>query len=339
MRCKSNNYEQKNRVFTCWLLAGLLLCGCSKTQLSAPDSSLVSFTIEWPTTKSDESAKTGAIYLYPLAGGEPIVLSGVGDKSASISVPQGDYNVIVYNENLSAVRTRGPEIYDQFEAFLEPQPKTVNNTSATVIPTADYLYTLTGNANRKISVLSGESYGFKLKPEPATKTFRFIVTVASNIELMGISGGLTGVASRLNLSQVKVLPENIYSIEIPFDFNPTTRVEDILALGSIETFGVDPVNRDAGSNMLHLEVFPKTPNPNLQTRYSYDLTADFNGLEEQSSNIDILIEIGSPDPGPNPDPDPDPGPDPGDRVVLTIKVTIKPWTEEDGGIIESFPTP
>lgn len=331
MHCGTNTYNKKD-LFLPLLLVVMALWGCSKTQLSAPEAAQVTFSIEWPTIKADETAKTGTIYLYPAAGGEPIVLTGVQGNPTPINLPQGEYDVVVYNENLSTIQTRNPGAYDQFEAFLEPQAQTFNNASTQVIPQADYLYLLSTNANRKINVVSGESYSFKLNPASATKTFRFVVTVKSNIELVGITAALTGVASRLNLSQAKALSKDIFPVLVPFTFNPTTRAENLLALGIVETFGVDPGDRSAGSNTLHLELFPKTAIANLQTKYSYDLTQDFDRYHDKNTNLDILIEIGSPTP---PDP-PDP-PDPDDPIVLEISVVVKPWIVEDGGSTEAHP--
>lgn len=326
-------YSKKN-VLLCALFAGLFLCSCSKTPLNAPEASLVTFTIEWPTSKSATAPKTGTIYLYPAAGGEPIAINSIADKSAPVHIPQGDYNVLVYNENLSTVKTRNPGAYDQFEAFLEPLAQTVNNTPTTVIPEADYLYLLSGKANRQIKVVAGTSYNFKLNPAPATKTFRFVVTVQSNIDLAGVGAALTGLASRLNLSQAAALPQDVFPMVVPFELDPTTRTTNVLALGVVETFGVDPSNRSAGSNMLHLEIFPKTANPNLQTTYSFDLTKDFDQHLEGNANLDILIEIGSPTPPIPPDPDP---PGPTDPVVLKIIIRVVPWAVEDGGSIDSYP--
>ena len=290
---------------------------------------MVTFSIEWPTVKSDEANKTGTIYLYPLAGGEPIVVNGIHDKSSSLALPQGDYSVIVYNENLSAIQVRNAGSYDQFEAFLEPVARTSGTSTTQVIPPADYLYLLSQNANRVIKVVAGESYNFKLNPAPATQTFRFVVTVKSDVEMAGIAASLSGVASRMNLSQVKALPTDIYPVSVPFTFNTPSRVDNVLALGAVETFGVDPSDRSTGRNTLNLELFPKTADPNLQTKYSVDLTKQFDQFQ-QNTNLDILIEVGNPNP-PGPDPDPD------DPVILKITVTVKPWAEEDGGYVDANP--
>ncbi|MEG0601463.1 MAG: DUF5119 domain-containing protein [Mucinivorans sp.] len=297
----------------------LCVCACAKTKVEPPSISSSTFSIEWPTGKADPAqGKTGSIYLYPATGGVPIILTGVSNKSASIELSAGDYNVIVYNENISRIKLRNSDSYNDFEAYLPPiAPKSAKGPA--FIDQADYLYLLTGNT-RQIKVIGGEVHNYALRPQAATQTIRFSVRISTTIAFSDIKATLSGVSSHLNLRSAKAVPVDISFIAVPFTLNTYTK-GGLNAVGQIETFGVNPEGLPEKQNILTLDLTPLTPSSTIVTHYEEDLSAKLNEFSNVNLNVDVeIIDPVNPE-----------------SKELVISITVKEWEQEDGGNIEINP--
>lgn len=301
------------------VIVAMGLVGCSKTEITQPSAADIAFVIEWPTTKTNELPKTGSIYLYPVSGGSPTVLAGIDGRSSTVMLAEGKYNVVVYNENINAIQLRNNESFSDFEAYL-PVKALLDNQVASTIDQADFFYLLSAQSNRQIEIVKGEGKVYTLRPEAATQSFRFEITLNTDIEFNQISGLLTGVASRLNIQTSRAIASDISSLQIPFALS-TNNSGTLIASGVVESFGVDPGNRNPGSNVLVLDLVPVVPNDKIKTHYEEDMTAKFDQFNNISLDIKIVVDP--------------PTPDKPEELKITIDVV--PWIQEDGGNIDVNP--
>lgn len=310
------------------LFLGVAFSACDKTMINVPEKSSVTFTVDWAGVKSTDDVATASIYLYPTTGEQPIILTGVSAEKTTTVVPAGTYRVIAYNENLANIRVRNSGAYSTFEAYVVPtaRPDTEKFNSKgtsieTSIPSVEYLNLLTGTASRELIVDGVEPYNFTLRPKTATSSYRFTVRIPTRLEFTEVSAVLGGIASRMGLFEAKPLADDISSVDIPLTTTLNDSKDTILCRGSVETFGVDPSNRNVWSNTLYMHLVPRVPDDKLKTNYEVDLTSYFDKYNSLNLDIDIKVES--------------PNPDVTDDVIFII--TVKPWIEEDGGHIDMEP--
>lgn len=312
---------------TLLLCAMSVLASCTKSEVQAATSAKVTFSIDWSGTKSKDGISTASIFLYPLAGTEPIILRGVSAEKTTQDIPAGTYRVISYNENLVQIRMRNSGSYSTFEAFIVPQARQSTadtqfpTGTETVIPSLEYLHLLTGTANRELAITGGEPYNFTLRPKTATSSYRFTISVPTRLSFNLVTATLSGVASRMGLFEAKPLSGDISSIDIPLTLSLNETKDTLIGQGVVETFGVDPVNRNAWSNTLFIDLTPTTPKPEIKTHYESDLTKFFDTYN--NLDLDIDVEVKSPDPIYP------------DEVIIVI--TVKPWIIDDGGHVDIEP--
>ena len=91
--------------FTCihlWILLCLLLflAGCERRELTYYDAAEITLTADWSQSgmdNKDEAARGATAIFYPTNGGEPKIFL-MGDYSReAIRLPEGVYNVILFN--------------------------------------------------------------------------------------------------------------------------------------------------------------------------------------------------------------------------------------------------
>lgn len=311
------------------LFFGVAFSACSKTVVDVPDRSDVAFSVDWSGVKANDEVMTASIYLYSKTiDVQPIVLSGVSaDKTVAV-VPAGVYRVIAYNENLSNVKVRNSGAYSTFEAYLTPTVRadaqkfnSKGSSIETSIPSVEYLNLLTGAASRELVVEGGEPYSFTLRPKTATSTYHFTVRIPSRLDYSEISAVLSGLASKMGLYEAKPLAGEISSADIPLTMTLNESKDTILGRGAIETFGVDPANRNAWSNTFYLYMVPRVADQGVKKSHEIDLTSYFDKYNSLDLDVDIKVD--------NSDPD--------DPTDVEFEITVKPWIVEDGGHVDVEP--
>ena len=114
--------------FTCihlWILLCLLLflAGCERRELTYYDAAEITLTADWSQSgmdNKDEAARGATAIFYPTNGGEPKIFL-MGDYSReAIRLPEGVYNVILFNRSFtdfSNIAFRGNDGYETLEAY------------------------------------------------------------------------------------------------------------------------------------------------------------------------------------------------------------------------------
>ena len=110
--------------FTCIHLCLLLfLAGCERRELTYYDAAEITLTADWSQSgmdNKDEAARGATAIFYPTNGGEPKIFL-MGDYSReAIRLPEGVYNVILFNRSFtdfSNIAFRGNDGYETLEAY------------------------------------------------------------------------------------------------------------------------------------------------------------------------------------------------------------------------------
>ena len=240
--------------FTCihlWILLCLLLflAGCERRELTYYDAAEITLTADWSQSgmdNKDEAARGATAIFYPTNGGEPKIFL-MGDYSReAIRLPEGVYNVILFNRSFSNIAFRGNDGYETLEAYNkkietrtdgETDTRTITGSpeklaSATMedfTVTEDMLgnYSQTTSGKSAYSVESGDDRcTLHLVPEKRTSEVIAVIRVEglNNVRsaicrLDGISESIflaTGKASGQSVAQEFPLSHPVFDEGSPF---------------------------------------------------------------------------------------------------------------------------
>ena len=124
VRYKIKTKAQRHRGF---LLSCLFLClclsSCDRRELTYYETAQITLTADWSQSGLEGEDNYGATAVfYPQTGGEPkIVLMG-NRTHATTQLPEGRYNVILFNrsfDDFSAIDFRGTESFSTLEAYAK----------------------------------------------------------------------------------------------------------------------------------------------------------------------------------------------------------------------------
>ena len=267
--------------FTCihlWILLCLLLflAGCERRELTYYDAAEITLTADWSQSgmdNKDEAARGATAIFYPTNGGEPKIFL-MGDYSReAIRLPEGVYNVILFNRSFtdfSNIAFRGNDGYETLEAYNKKiETRTDGDTDTRTITgspeklasatmegftvTEDMLgnYSQTTSGKSAYSVESGDDRcTLHLVPEKRTSEVIAVIRVEglNNVRsaicrLDGISESIflaTGKASGQSVAQEFPLSHPVFDEGSPFNGTLT---------GTFNVFGIDFTQ----SHRLHLE--------------------------------------------------------------------------------------
>lgn len=306
--------------FLCLLCFGAVLCGCKKSKVVEQGTAELSITVDWSSVKAGLAAPESAtVYLYPIirsgetcAYGEPIIYHVVPVTKTKLVVPEGAYRVIAHNDNLDKIKLRNQSICEDFEGYVEPIATVAafSRADVDVVPEVEYLHLLTGTSSKEVVIVKDVPLDLTIRPRTATSTYRFIIRINSPWEYDSATAMLSGVATRINIFTAIVQPIDISNISVPLTLEENALGER-RAVGSVEVLGVDPANRNPGSNKLHLTLNPKQTDPlhpKPADEFELDLTKDLD--EYNNSSLDVELEI---------------KPDPSGSGLALFFVSIKPW--------------
>lgn len=304
----------------CLLVLGVTLCGCKKSKVVMQGTAELSLTVDWSGIKSGSVAPESAtVYLYPIirsgetcAYGEPIIYHVVPVTKTQLVIPEGSYRIIAHNDNLDKIKLRNQSICENFEGYVEPIAKVAafSRSEVDVVPEVECLHLLTGTSSKEVVIVKDVPLDLTIRPRTATNTYRFTIRVNSPWEYESATAMLSGVATRINIFTATVQPVDISNINVPLTLEKNEQGEK-RAIGHVEVLGVDPSNRNPGSNNLHLTLNPKQTdplNPKPADEFNLDLTKDLD--EYNNSSLDVELEV-----KPNPS---------GSGLVLLL-ISIKPW--------------
>lgn len=305
---------------------GVALFGCNKVVVVNQGQADVNFTVDWSSIKEGCQPPSGAsIYLYPIAGGEPISTRTTA-KKANLVVPEGRYRIVMHNDGLTNLKFKSTNSYNDFEAYLEPQKLPGKADPEMVVPQSDYLHLLMGTDSKEINVIKDVPLNLTLYPATATFTYRFKINVESPNLYIGAWAIMSGIATKINVYTAKVLSQDISNIEVPLAVVDAPEGKQNLG-GSVEVLGVDPANRTAGTNNMHIVLQRGGGMPDEVL--DCDMTDKLTGFENKNLDIEVIIK-----PKPNPDPDPDPD----DPVLVVVEVIVKPWNVQPPVDLDIMPT-
>lgn len=105
------------------LLLCLTLSGCDRRELTYYESAEITLTVDWnPSGLADEegAARGATAVFYPTDGGEPQIFLMGNYSQESVRLPEGVYNVILFNRSFtdfSNIAFRGNGRYETLEAY------------------------------------------------------------------------------------------------------------------------------------------------------------------------------------------------------------------------------
>lgn len=262
--------------FTLFICALVTFSGCDRRELTYYESAEITLTVDWSQSGLDdeEGAAHGATAVfYPTDGGEPKIFLMGNYSQEAVRLPEGVYDVIVFNRSFtdfSNIAFRGNDGYETLEAYNkkietrtdgETDTRTITGSpeklaSATMedfTVTEDMLgnYSQTTSGKSAYSVESGDDRcTLHLVPEKRTSEVIAVIRVEglNNVRsaicrLDGISESIflaTGKASGQSVAQEFPLSHPVFDEGSPFNGTLT---------GTFNVFGIDFTQ----SHRLHLE--------------------------------------------------------------------------------------
>lgn len=229
-------------------------------------------------------------YFYPLNGDLPFKFV-CNNEHARQTIPNGEYQVLVFNCDLQQIQFLNMEKYETAEAVLCTQSKAEN-----IIPETGMLY---GAAIDYFSVNKNCPAQQTIVPEKLVQRLSFSVNLGNIADITECKGNISGMSACMNLSQKK--PLRTEQGIVPFQTNRTEKGVE----ASLFVFGTCSRNDD----------LPPPPNlVNLDFTFTDGTTssaqADLTPLLQSTEHKDVVVSI-------------DPEKDLAGNIVL--KATISPW--------------
>lgn len=249
-----------------------LLAGCDRRELTYYETAEIALTVDWSQSgldNSEEEARGATAIFYPTDGGEPkIFLMGNYSREA-VRLPQGVYNVILFNRSFtdfSNISFRGNDGFETLEAYSKRIETRADTRTITASPEKIASATVKGFAvteemlGNYTQTTFGKS-GYAATPEdgrctlsfvPENRTYEVITVIrveglnnirSATCRLDGVSESFflaTGKTSVPNVAQEFTLSHPVFDEGSAFNGTLT---------GKFNVFGID----FAKEHRLHLE--------------------------------------------------------------------------------------
>lgn len=220
----------------CLLCGALFLCGCERRELMYEPQEGVPFrlTPDWSCLEEGEEAPQYMKALFFPVDGGAVVERFIPSDGSDIYVPEGEYQVILYNwrtnESTQTVQFRG-DTYDTFEAYVSPRnPVMTTRPDLSRLPHPDrQLYGW--NTGGDTLVVAGSSPVVRTRAASGdaltapmrslVRSYLVAVDVTHAEYLEGISGVVTDVYSSIPLGGGSY-GEGRYAMEAPVQRASTT---------------------------------------------------------------------------------------------------------------------
>jgi hypothetical protein len=271
----------------------LLVSSCNHKELDFGGVADLTVIFDWSGTRD---ANPSSMMLAVFSGSsQPVFKPLEGKDGGAIMLPEGDYQLIGYNEDTEVLYTRGDK-WTGFEICSQPTefelksrmfarsrsvPRGAGTEDQQLIEEPDQLWTsvcekatVTGNVGRKIM----------MEMEDATFVLNFTIKNVDNItyitDVLATVSGMSGswIPSQHKCSDTECL--------IPFQLSKS---ENSL-IGSVRTFGYRRTN-GSGEAMKHLFVVYAEMTDGSRRYYTFDVSDDVNKADPANRNkIDIVLD-------------------------------------------------
>lgn len=304
----------------CFVAYCFVACKAKEIDNLVVSSRDVTFSVNWknisPYAPIPPKAK---LWLYPENGNPVIIIDLHTDKQITQSLPVGNYYVIVRNDDLVTLKTRGHDKFQNHEAFLEVKPVnqysnyfTNNSTqllaaenqfqgAQEIIDQADMLHSLTGASPKLITVTANGNLDVAFYPQTVTSIYRVNLVVNGLEQIASGIVMLNNIATNVNFATGKISAQSDVSMQFAL-----TQISENQFQSVATALGANPdVSGIPNTTKMQLLLQYADPNkkPLVQT---VDMTNEF---KDPNANLDIEIKV---DPSLN---------------SPSIKVEVKPWND------------
>lgn len=104
-----------------WIVVALVLYGCdTRREIIEEEYLQVNVSVDW--SEADLAPDGTSFWFFPQAEGQRPVVYQTNGTTGNLSLPQGNYSILVFNEGINEhdyIKFRGTNSFSTFEAYLE----------------------------------------------------------------------------------------------------------------------------------------------------------------------------------------------------------------------------
>lgn len=281
----------------------LLLCvlsffSCERRELTydTQEGVPVNISIDWSALKADEEKPLHIKALfYPTDGGKPIERYLMNSDGEKVYVPEGEYNIIVYNWRTNGesqtIQFRGHEEYLTHEAYTAEasrRKQTTKQSSDPIIAQPDYTYSWsTGKTPVRVGFARSGDISIVPRVENQVRYYQFTVDIYNPDEISSIEGVIEGTHGWIRLATGE-RSSNSYSTDLTITRMAGENKEKAKFLLTVRTFGV--MNRL--SNNITIET---TNSDNLKETFTKDVGDIIDQINKGTLDNSKPIDISDPE--------------------------------------------
>lgn len=261
-----------------WILLCLLplLASCERRELTYYNTAEITLTVDWSQSgldNAEEAAHGATAIFYPAHGGEPKTFLLGNYSQETVRLPQGVYNIIVFNRSFtdfSNIAFRGSDGYETLEAYnkktdtpaagkkgirtVTAHPEklaaaTVTDFAVTQDMLGNYTRTTAGKATYSATA-DDENHPLHLIPQKRTSEVVTVIRVEGLNNIRSAVCRLDGISESVFLATGEVSGQNIsqaFALVNPVFDEGSSRNGTLT--GTFNVFGID----FSHNHRLHLE--------------------------------------------------------------------------------------
>lgn len=315
-----------------YLFLCLCLSSCDRRELTYYETAQITLTADWSQSGLEGEDNYGATAVfYPQTGGEPKIVL-MGNRTRAIAqLPEGHYNVILFNrsfDDFSAIDFRGTESFGTLEAYAKKiesraESQTIVSSpeklAVAVVQDFEVTESMLGNnyapsSSQKREISQGECC-LNFIPRELTRTIKVKVNVDGLNNLKEATCHLSGVSVSIFLSDGH-FSKHVVTQEFPIGnpvFEENSYTKGTLT-GEINVFGFD----EKGEHNMEMDFLL------VDGKTKINQTSDKVHISSETSETGtIVLHIEATTPETLPDVKPEGGSDSG------FDVDVDPWGDEE----------
>lgn len=256
----------------------------------------VTLSLNWNDLPPNSTPPDSICFLFYSTSSKQVYKFASYTNELQASLPPGDYQVLVFNYNVSTLQFQYMEKYETAEVALVHKTKAEH-----IMPEPDLFY---GTSIDNFTVDKNQGAIQEIKPKKLVQNISFKIAVDKIADIVMCEGTISGVSSALNLSKSTSVPL------APCCTTPITTVcTDKGIEGNVFILGIQPRNEHQ-PDVQNIVTLNFTLSDGTTTTAETDLTKQLQQTGEKDVEITIETHI-----------------DPDGNISLTASVSV--W-EEDG---------
>ncbi|MFI3266421.1 MAG: DUF5119 domain-containing protein [Rikenellaceae bacterium] len=305
--------QSKIKNIACVVMMLYSITSCKRQELEEPQSydAVIPITVDWSSSGISEQSITNlSVYIYPKDGSTPYIKISSNIDSTSVTLPVGEYSVLVFNDaigNLEGINFKQSDEYSLFTAGAIEDTATddiyysLGDSQMLVysheplaawrmddfVVSSDMVYNPCCNlsANCTLGVSTIEEL-MDISPTPVTATTTVTLSIDNLDNAMTIQGVITGFAAGAYLStneRTSSTLTNVYSFTFQTrDYDDSSEATDGTTEVSFYCFG---------KNLESNTTYELTLDIILNSGERVSVTKDITSQVEQSDDYNIVVDL------------------------------------------------